>query len=125
MSRLQLRLEFLRIYRVLGYQTVEVPPGDAGLLSGHRDIATGLRQESGDGFLLEYGDHPLLGLHEALLGGDPDRARLLEIEGQERDLDLLARGEDHGPLDDVLQFAQVAGPGIAPQHVEGVLGEAI
>src|SRR6266850_8594860 len=103
MSRLQPSLEFLGIYRVLGKQAMEVTSGDARLLGGHRDIATGLRQEAGDGLLLEHGYHPLLGLDEALLRGDPERTRLLEVEGKMRDVDLLARGEDHRPLDDVLQ----------------------
>src|SRR6266404_251682 len=107
MSLLRPYLELLRVYRVLGQESVEVSPGDTGLLSGNRDVPA------------------LLGLDEPLLGGDLDRARVPKIEREVGHLHLLIRGQHHGPLDDVLELAEVAGPAVAPQEVEGILREAV
>src|SRR5262245_37389180 len=41
------------------------------------------------------------------------------------DLDLLARGEDHGALDAVLELSQIAGPRIALHQVEGLRREPL
>src|SRR5260370_7278133 len=121
MSRLRPYLELLRVYRVLGQEPVEVSPGDTGLLSGNRDVPAGLGQEAGDGLLLKHRDHALLGLDEPLLGGDLDRARVPKIEREVGHLHLLIRGQHHGPLDDFLELAEVAGPAVAPQEVQGIL----
>src|SRR5262245_59867059 len=105
----------LRINRVLGDEPVEVTPGYLRLLGGQGDVASGLGQEARDRLTLEELNRALLGVEEAFLARDTDRAHLLEVERQVRQTNLPSRCEDDRALDDVLELAQVARPRIARQ----------
>jgi len=64
-------------------------------------------------------------LEKTLAGLHGDWNALLQMEREERDLDLAAGREDDGPLDDVLQLSQVAGPRIALEQIERLRSEAV
>src|SRR5215510_920939 len=115
----------LRIHAVLRDQAVEVPTGDARTLGCGGDIAPRLTEKACDGVLLEPGYGTLLGLLEALPALHGRGGILLEMERQERDLDLPTGCENHRPLDDVLQLPEIPRPRIALQQIERFGSEAV
>src|SRR5262245_23949343 len=106
--------------RVLREQSVKISTCNSRLARRRRDVAAGFPEKSEDGLALELPDQALLAGEQPVFDREVELARLLEMQGQMSGLDRPVGGEHHGPLDDVLELAKVAGPAVSVEQVEGV-----
>src|SRR5215471_4314588 len=104
---------------------MEVSPGDTCLPRGRRHVTTGLAQKARDGLAFEVGDGSLFRFDKAFAGAQGGWSALLEMQREERNLDLSARRQHDRPLDDVLELSQIAGPRIALEEIESLWGEPV
>jgi len=107
-------------------EALEGAAGDAEGLGGLGHVARGLAQRAGDGLpLVAVGDPTLgFGQRDAVFGRGRGRGERLE-GGKIAGVDHGLGGEGDGPLDDVLELADVPRPRVRDQGVEGGLSEAL
>src|SRR6266436_8410050 len=125
MSLVSLTPKSFHIESVLHDEAVEIPTRNTGEFGRRGNIATRLAEKSGDCVALEAGDGAALGFEEAFTTLQRGWCVLLEMQREQRHLDLAARREHHRPLDDIFQLTEVARPRIALEEIERLGGEAV
>src|SRR6266498_6142137 len=108
----------LHIEAVLHDEAVEISTRNTGALGRRGNIATRLAEKSGDCVALEAGDGTALGFEEAFTTLQRGWCVLLEMQGEQRHLDLATGREHHCPLDDIFQLTEVSRPRIALEEIE-------
>ena len=112
-SRVPSDAEFMHFF-------VDAGSGDAEDASGPGHVPVLFVERDQDGLRLAALDHGLeLAAGFGVFGGDGLMAQLLR-EVRQRDLVVLAQAQ--GPDDHVAEFADVAGPRVAHEHVHGADG---
>src|SRR6267378_1574535 len=100
--------EFCRRYSMLEEKSVKVSSCNSRFLGGGRYVATTLPEEAQDRLTLELADQPLLTRQKPVFRRNREASGLLQMKGEVLGLDRPIAGQDDCPLDDVLEFPEVA-----------------